>query len=149
MALLVAKNYDPAVAVTKGAAASAMAALDTANLRSTFTVPSNGAVLVRMQGVVHGATTMSQFLFGVMEGATVRGRQAPVGALLGTALATTMVPMVATFVVSGLTAGASLAWDAAFGVETFVASSLLKYGGPNDATANNAFGGFAFEIYSA
>lgn len=148
MALLGAKLYDPATAVTKGTAASALAALDTTNLRLTFTVPSNGSVLVRMQGTVHGATTFSQFVFGVLEGATVRGRLVPIGAPSGTALATTMMSVEALFVVTGLTPAASLTWDAAFGVETFVTGSLLKYGGPNDATANNAFGAFVYELWS-
>lgn len=145
--LLAGKLYDPAVAVTKGSAAAALTAFDTTNLRLTFTVPASGQVMVRIGATLHGAATMSQILLGVLEGTTVRGRYAPLGALTGTALATTFVPLEAAFVVSGLTPGASLTWDAAFGIETFVASSLIKYGGPNDTTVNNAFGGIAFEIW--
>jgi hypothetical protein len=52
-------------------------------------------------------------------------------------------------VVTGLTPSATLVWDAAYGVETVVASTGLKYGGPNDTTGDNAFGGFAFEVWSA
>ena len=37
--------------------------------------------------------------------------------------------------------------DAAYGVETLVASTGIKYGGPNNTTANDAFGGFAFEAW--
>lgn len=148
MALLAAALYDPAAAVTKGSAASVMAALDTTNLRLSFTAPANGAVLVRMQGTVHGATTFTQFLLGVMSGSTVVARVAPAGLMNGTALAATFMTIEATFVVPGLTPGASLTWDAAFGVETFVASSLLKYGGPNNTTANDAFGAFLYEIWT-
>lgn len=149
MALLAAKTYDPAVAVTKATtAALAMTALDTTNLRLSFTVPANGSVLVRLQGVLHGATTFPQILLGVLEGATVRGRVAPVGGLTGTALATTFLPVEALFVVTGLTPAASLTWDAAYGVETLVAATGIKYGGPNDATANNAFGAFIFECWT-
>lgn len=149
MACLGSKHYDPAVAVTKGTAAAAMTAIDTTNLRIGFTVPASGRVLYRLKGTIHGATTFSQFVLGILEGSTVRARQVPMGALLGTAVATTMVPIEATGVIEGLTPAASLTWDAAFGVETFVASSLLKYGGPNDTTANNAFGAFIFELWEA
>lgn len=149
MACLGAVHYDPAVAVTKGAAASVLAAFDTTNARITFTVPTSGRVLVRIACVVHGATTMSSYLLGVLNGASVVGRAAPIGGLLNTAVATALLKLEATFVATGLTPGASLTWDAAWGCETFVASSLIKYGGPNDTTANNAFGGLVFEVWEA
>lgn len=150
MALLAAKAYDPAVAVTKSTAALlAMTALDTTNLRNTFTVPASGIVMVRLRGVVHGATTYPQILLGVLEGATVRGRLAPAGEVQGNLAATTMMAVEALFPVTGLTPGASLTWDAAYGVETIVTSTGIKYGGPNNATTNDAFGAFVFECYSA
>jgi len=149
MACLGAILYDPAVAVTKGTAASAMAAFDTTNARITFTVPSSGRVLVRIVCVVHGATTFSHILLGVMNGATVVGRVVPIGGLKSTAVATAMVTQEATFVVPGLTPAASLTWDAAWGIETFVTNSLIKYGGPDNSTANNAFGALIFEVWEA
>lgn len=149
MACLGAVLYDPATAVTKGTAASAMAAFDTTNARISFTAPASGRVLVRICCVVHGATTFSTILLGVMSGATVVGRVSPIGGIKTTAVATAMVTQEATFVVPGLTPGASLTWDAAWGIETFVASSLIKYGGPNDTTTNNAFGALQFEIWEA
>jgi len=149
MACLGAILYDPTTAVTKGTVASAMAAFDTTNARLTFTVPTSGRVLVRIQCVVHGATTFSTILLGVMNGATVVGRVCPIGGIKTTAVATAMVTQEATFVVPGLTPAASLTWDAAWGIETFVASSLIKYGGPNDTTVNNAFGALVFEIWEA
>jgi hypothetical protein len=149
VALISAITYDPAAAVTKNTtAALAMTALDTTNLRIVFTVPGNGAVLVHLVGTVHGATTFPQILLGVMEGATVRGRVAPKAVIGGTALATTMVNVEGLFVVSGLTPAASLTWDAAYGVETLVAATGIKYGGPNNTTANDAFGAFQFELWS-
>jgi hypothetical protein len=149
MALLGARLYDPATAVNKVTTGLlAMTALDTTNLRIAFTVPSNGAVLVHLRGTVHGATTFPQIMLGVLEGATVRGRIAPRQTMGGTALATTMVDVEAIFVVPGLTSGAALTWDAAYGVETGVAASGLKYGGPNDATVNNAFGAFCFNLFT-
>jgi hypothetical protein len=149
MGLLAATAYDPAVAVTKvTTAALAMTALDTTNLRLTFTVPAAGRVLVRMQGTLHGAATFPQILLGVLEATTVRGRVSPAGLVNGNLAATTFLTVEAQFPVTGLTPGANLTWDAAYGVETLVASTGLKYGGPNDATANNAFGAFVFEIWN-
>lgn len=149
MTLLAGKLYDPAAAVTLATTGNlAMTAMDTTNLRLSFTVPSRGIVMVRICCTVHGATTFPAILLGVMEGSTVRGRVAPIGGLKSTAVATAMVTQEATFLVTGLTVGASLTWDAAYGVETGVNSTGIKYGGPNDTTANNAFGGIAYEIWT-
>jgi hypothetical protein len=150
MACLGAVLYDPAVAVTRATTALlAMTALDTTNARINFTVPASGRVLVRISCTVHGATTFPTILLGVLEGSTVRGRVSPIGGLKNTAVATAMVTQEATFVVSGLTPSASLTWDAAYSVETIVAATGIKYGGPNDTTGNNAFGALQFEIWSA
>lgn len=150
MACLGAKLYDPGTAVTASTASLlAMTALDTTNLRITFTVPANGRVLVCLQGTVHGATTFPAILLGVLESTTVIARVAPIGGLKSTAVATAMVTQEATFVVEGLTAAASKTWDAAYGVETLIASTGIKFGGPNNATANDAFGAFIFEIWEA
>lgn len=149
MALLAGKLYDPTTAVNKvTTAALAMTAIDTTNLRLNFTVPASGNVLVRMHAVLHGATTFPTILLGVLEGSTVKGRVAPEQSLGNTAVATAMVSVDAAFLVTGLTPAANLDWDAAYGVETLIASTGLKYGGPNNTTANDAFGGFAFEIWS-
>lgn len=149
MACLGAAIYDPAVAVNKvTTAAIAMTALDTTNLRIAFTAPASGRVLVRLQGVLHGATTFPQILLGILEGATVKMRKAPMTGG-GNLAATTQQSVEAVAVVTGLTPSAALTWDAAYGVETLVAATGLKYGGPNNTTANDAFGGFSFEIWSA
>lgn len=147
--LLAGANYDPAASVSKSTAtAIAMTAVDTTNLRLTFTVPASGIVMVRMACQQHGSTSsaLAQILFGVMNGATVVGRSAPmVGG--GNVAATSMLKHESAFVVTGLTPGASLTWDAAYCVETAVASSGMKYGGGNNTTANDAFGGFQYEIW--
>lgn len=149
MGLLAVKTYDPAAAdATKTTAAAAvMAVLDTTNLRNVFTVPANGNVLVRLRGVVHGATTYPQIFLGVLEGSTVRLRMVPLGGLKTTAVSTAQFTQEVLAVVPGMTPGASLTWDAAFGVETGVASTAVKWGGPNNTTTNDAFGAFSFEIY--
>ena len=104
-------------------------------------------MLVRLEGVVSGATTYPQLLLGVLSGATVMGAKAGRGALPGTALATTLLNVEALFVVTGLASGTSQVWDAAYGVETAVAATALRYGGPNDATAGTAFGGLSYEVW--
>lgn len=150
MPALAATTYDPAVAVVKNTAALlAMTAVDTVNLRLTFVVPSTGRVQVHMRTTLHGAATYPQVLMGVMEGATVRGRVAPKVVVGGTAAATTMADAEALFVVSGLTPGTTVTWDAAYGVETLVTGTGMKYGGPNDAVTNNAFGAFQYEVWPA
>lgn len=146
MNLLGSILYDPAAAVNKvTTAAIAMTALDTTNLRIAFTIPAHGRVRVRLAGVIHGATTCPQIMLGVLEGSTVRGRVAPMvgGSNLA---ATSLYKVEADYVISGLTPGA-VNWDAAYGVETLVAATGLKYGGPNNTTANDNFGGFVFEIW--
>jgi hypothetical protein len=148
IALLAGKHYDPAVAVSKSTASLlAMTAFDTSNLRLTFTAPANGSVLVRIRCVESGATTFPDILLGVLSGASVIARQAPIGSISGTAATTTGVTHEAVFTVTGLSG--SQTWDAAYGVETIVASTNIHYGGPNDTTANNAWGGFIFEVYDA
>lgn len=150
MACLAGTTYDPATAVTKSTASPlAMTALDTTNLRLTFTVPSSGMAMFRLLASVHGATTFPSILLGVMRGGTVIARVAPIGGLKTTAVATAIVAQEACFVVSGLGPGISVTCDAAYGVETGVTGTGIKYGGPNNATANDAFGGFVFEVWSA
>lgn len=149
MALLAGKLYDPGSAVSKACTALlAMTAFDTTNLRLSVTVPASGNVLVRIRGVLHGGTVQVGVLFGVLEGSTVRCRAAPQGMLYtATGVATTLHVLTAEMLCTGLTPG-TYNWDAAYGVETVGASMNIKYGGPNNATANDAFGGLTFEVWS-
>lgn len=148
MALLAGTLYDPGTAVSKATTALlAMTAFDTTNLRLTFTAPSNGCVLVRVACGVTGSGTPGRYLLGVLDGATVRGRVYGMGGA-GTINASGSVDtQEGVFVVSGLTPGNSYTWDAAYDVEATQASTNIKYGGPNDASGADAFGGFAFEIW--
>jgi hypothetical protein len=146
--LLAGVSYDPAAAVTKATTALlAMTAFDTTNLRlASITVPSHGMLRWRIICTVHGAATLPSILLGVMEGATVRGRISPmVGG--GNLVATGRYQHEATGLITGLTGGASITLDAAYGVEVLVASTGIKYGGPNNATTNDAFGAIVFEVF--
>lgn len=152
MPLLAAANYDPAAAVNKVCTSRlAMTAIDQTNLRVTFTGPANGSVMVRLKGTVHGATTFPRIHLGVIENSpssgTLRGRASPTGSW-PTALATTQLAQEASYLVTGLNPGTSYTWDAAYGVDILLASTGLKYGGPNDASGNDAWGAFQFEIWS-
>lgn len=147
MAVLGAIAYDPATAVSKATTALlALTAIDTTNLRLTVTVPAHGRVHARLQGTLHGAATYPQIMLGVLQGSTVRARVTPEGKLVGNAAATSFCTVDALIPMTGLTPG-SATFDAAYGVETIVASTGLKYGGPNNAVANDAFGAFIFELY--
>lgn len=146
--LLAGILYDPTVAVTQATtAASVMTALDTTNLRLSFTSPASGRVLVRLRGAGSGASTLPSVHLGVLSGATVVGRQVA-HAVFSNAVATGLAAYHSEFVVS-VTPNTALTWDAAFAVETGVASSKIAYGGPDDALGTDAWGGFTFEVWSA
>ncbi len=149
MNLLGAVNYDPVGGAVSKVTTSllAMTAFDTTNLRIAFTVPAHGIVTVKMTCIHHGSTTTAQVFLGCLEGSTLRGRAPVTSNLLGTAVATTRTKLDASFTLTGLTPGA-VNWDAAYGVEIVSSSNgAIKYGGPNDTTTDNAFGGFNFEIW--
>jgi hypothetical protein len=149
MALLAHATYDPAAAVTKNTTALlAMTALDTTNLRVTFTVPANGSVLVRLKGLIHGSTGVPDVLLGILDGSTLRGRMSPFGFRLQ-ALVTERNTGEAVYTITGLTPGSSQTWDAAYGCEALQAGSGIKYGGPDNATTDDAFGAFSFEVWEA
>lgn len=148
MSLLAGTHYDPSTAVAKSTATLlAMTAFDTTNLRLTFTAPANGTVLVKIRCATLDQNQQPSILLGVLDGATVRGRCRPVGALNGTSVSTTRITQEAVFTVSGLTPSTSYTWDAAYAVQVVLTSTNIRYGGPNDTTSNNAYGGISFEIH--
>src|SRR6267154_976546 len=147
MNLLGAALYDPATAGTKSTASLiAMTALDTTNLRVTVTVPAHGFIRVKMMCAIEGATTFPQILLGVLVGASIKGRVSPQITINGTALATTRAVAEADFTITGLAAGSTV-FDAAYGVEIVVASTNIKYGGPDNTTTDDAWGAFVFELW--
>ena len=151
MGILASLNYDPATAVTNKltSAGLAMTALDIVNLRATFVVPASGAVTVRMRATVHGGTAIPAMFLGILEGSTVRVRQVPLFGGVATVAASSLLSGEAWATVTGLTPGATLQWDLAYGVETGVGSSAIKYGGPTTGTAADAFGPATLEVWSA
>lgn len=150
--LLASAHYDPGTAATASAASLlAMTALDTTNLRLTFTAPSSGNVYVHLRGLITGTTVAAQAtLWGVLDGSTVRFRQRGVGGLNNTSTisANDQSCCDATGLVTGLTPGTSYTWDAAYTVDFAQTSAVVAYGGPNNTTTNDAWGGFSFDIWN-
>lgn len=149
MACLGAKNYDPSTAVSKSVASLlAMTAFDTTNLRITFTAPASGLVQVRIKCVcTSGGSSFPTILLGVLESSTVVFRASAQGGQLGVYAATLYQPCEVLGVVA-VSAG-SHTWDAAYGAESNVGTTAIKYGGPNNTTANDAWGALQFEIWEA
>ncbi len=146
-----AVNYDPGTAVTKsGTASGGMTDMDATNVAITFTVPTTGIILWRIKTLMHGSGTFGQFLLGIRESSTVRARAAPmISRPDNSAGAANLMAIEASGVISGLTPSATLTYKAAYGVETVSGAGGLKWGGPDDASANNAFGAVQFEIWGA
>jgi hypothetical protein len=147
--LLAGTFYDPGTAATLATTSLlAMTAMDTTNLRLTFTAPASGNVMWRIHSQQHGSTTFGQTLLGVMESTTVVARQAPTVSNPQTAVVTACVGLEASGVITGVSAG-SHTYDAAYAVQVIAGAGGIKHGGPDDATTNNAFGGTAFELWAA
>lgn len=143
MNLLGGINYDPTTAVAKAASSLlAMTAFDTTNLRLTVNAPASGKILCKMRCSLVFSANTARILFGVLSGASVVGRQA----VMQLQPATGGVAE-AEFLITGLTPGASYTLDAAYSVEVVLASATLNYGGPDDTTTNNAWGGFEYELW--
>jgi hypothetical protein len=142
--------YDPASAATKSLTALlAMTALDTTNARITFTAPASGKVRWRIAANSHANTAWGELLLGILDGATVKARSSAMQYRDGTSAATTFTVMEASGLITGLTPGNSYTYDAAYGVETAFTGGSLKWGGPDNTTANDAFGALVYEIWAA
>jgi hypothetical protein len=155
MACLANASWDNtgAAATTKSCSTLiALTAIDTTNLRCTFTVPASGKVYVRMGAHMSGGSATPFFagiLLGILEGSTVIARQTPMYGTGTVGAATTFCKCEAGFVVSGLTPGASKTWDMAYGVEVTATGCVLKIGGPNNTTTNDAAGAAFMDVWDA
>jgi hypothetical protein len=152
---LAAKLYDPASIATTASLASllAMTAVDTTNLRVTFNTPASGPgsskVLVRCRAVAHGSTSIAMGQIGILDGSTVKLRMPAIGiSQIGALLATDFQPWDGAGLVS-VSPNTTYNWDLAYGVESVAAATALKWGGPNDTTADNASGAAIIEVWRA
>ena len=146
--LLAGTFYDPTTSATKATTSLlAMTASDTTNLRLTFTAPASGNVFWRIRAQIHGSTTYGATLLGILESTTVVARDAPMMILPETSLATTCIPIESSGVVTGVSSG-SHTWDAAYAVQVVAGAGGIKWGGPNNTTTDDCYGGVAFELWS-
>jgi hypothetical protein len=148
--LLGGAAYDPAGAVTKATTSLlAMTAVDTTNLRLTFTAPASGNVMWRIRCQTRGTTTAGQILLGILESSTVVARQAPIQAQTDTFAASSAVPWEASGVITGVSGG-SHTYDAAYAVQVVGGSTTpIRYGGADNNSGANADGAFIFELWAA
>lgn len=150
--LLACKWYDPAAAVSKATSSLlAQTAIDTTNLRATFTAPASGNVFVRCHGgAVTGSGGIANIFLGALESTTIVGRVMPIlpRGNYGTLATTDNNPPDGSFVVTGVSAG-SHSYDLAYGVDITSASTNLKYGGPDNTAGADAWGGIGIEVWDA
>lgn len=120
-AILAAAYYNPSGGVVTKTLSATVTALDTTNLRATFTAPANGIVIVKVCGGRVDANTDNPHL-AVMEAAATLGT-----CIVAPAASAQYTPQV-SFRVAGVTAG-SHSYDLAGAVSNHGATfSTLKYG---------------------
>ena len=148
MNLLAGVLYDPSTAATgTTTTAKAITAFDATNLRLQFTVPSHGMARIHIATMLGGAATFPTVLLAVLSGTGIVCRCTPAQTLGNTAVTSAALAVIGDLLVTGLTAGETKTWDAAYGVELPVVATGFQWGGPNNTTADDAFGGFLYEVW--
>lgn len=135
--LLAIANYDPGAAVTQNNSTTTYAALDTTNLRATFTAPSSGIVVVEI-GCFLVPNAGVQAALAFIEGATFRGGFLGQTTVVGYHFAKKRL--------TGVSAG-SHSYDLAFASTVGATSVSVKYGG-GDPEAGG-FGPAHIAVYSS
>lgn len=129
----------------------------TVNCGSTSGYPIIGSFVLGGTVVTYTGITSTSFTGCSNHGSTTGGeaitggvicRLSPMGQMMQNG-STLLMMQEAACVISNLTPGDTYNFDAAMGVEVVVASTNLKYGGPDDASGTDAFGAFGFEVWSA
>lgn len=125
--------YDPNSVATYTTTSTTFAAVDTTNLRVTFTAPPSGNVIVKFGGWLNG----TQPDMGVLEGSTVR--------------AVSLMASINSYgnaskKITGLTAGTSYTYDLAFASTTGGLTTTFKAGG---GLSSAGYGACYIEIISA
>lgn len=121
--------YEPGTAQNKSTTSTTLVAVDTTNLRATFTVPASGKVLVKLCGRTATSSGLNLY-WAILEGATQRGKTQFV-----TDEASGSRPLISIPILTGLTAGASVSLDWAWAVQStgtgnlFIDASGITSGG--------------------
>lgn len=127
----------------------------TVNVGSTSGFPIIGSFVLGGTVVTYTGITSTSFTGCSNHAATTGGeaitggvicRLSPMGQTLQNAAGAFMMQEAAC-VIPNLTPGDTYNFDAALGVEVVVASTNLKFGGPDDATGADAWGKFGYEIW--
>lgn len=103
-------SYEPGTAQNKTTTSTSLVAVDTTNLRATFTVPASGNVLVRLTARGSNSTSGANVYWGLLEGASQRGKVQFVTD------STASLRLPASIRVTGLTPGATVSLDWAWAV---------------------------------
>jgi hypothetical protein len=145
--------YDPSTAGALTLTAdTAMADCDATNLALTITAPASQNIWWRARVVYTGASsTVGSCLLGIREGSSLVGgtRQGPRRSIAESMLASSATVLEASGFITGISAG-SHTYKLAAGTQLAAsAGGALKWGGPNNTTANDAWGGALFEIWAA
>lgn len=116
--------YNPSGGVVTKTTTSTLTAIDTTNMRATFTAPTSGNVIVQLGGGRLDTGNCNPH-FGVLDGATTKGTN-----ILTAANAALREGPTITFHVTGLTPGNSYSYDFAIVDTNSVGGShaTLKYG---------------------
>lgn len=148
--------YDPAGAVQRGGAPVAMTVFDALNASIDINAPASGKIRTCLSAWVSFTNLLGYFNghLGVMDigGAqNVLRQRLAVGSRRHADSSSQSTPfgerLEAGGIISGLTPGSYYGLAMAFGVENSGFSNGFSYGGPNDATANNAYGALIFEVW--
>lgn len=133
-------QYAPASPSTYTCHATTLGALDTTNLRLTFTIPASGTVVVKMWGfVINASTTGLHTYAGILASST------PIGYLMGVdgGVAASSHSFAVEQLITGLTPG-SATWDAASATQ---GSATFEACGSTSAGASA--GPFKMEVWTA
>lgn len=126
-------QYDPATTVLKLISTLSFTALDTTNLRVTFTAPASGVVEIHFGawGSNNGVNSNGPNI-GVLQGSTVIALSGYQGMSVA---GSQFGPIAVTRRIAGLTPGASYTWDLAAASSQSGPNVAVQYGGGNDGTA--------------
>lgn len=147
--LLAGISYDPATRVQTAILLQAITAIDTTNLRVTFTAPASGVVSFVFGCALRVNSSIANgLMLGILDGSTIRWRAAaPVQSPTPGASTIRKTGVDVEGLIAGLTPGNTYTFDLAWGVEIDSSVPNIDFGGPNDTTTDNAGGAIEFEIY--
>ncbi len=140
--ILASAYYNPSGGTVSKTTTSTLTAIDTTNLRATFTAPASGNVIVKV-GIGRCNPNNCNPHLGVLDGSTTKGT-----AIMAPSNGEAVRPAYASFKITGLTPGNTYSYDLAIVDSNAISHATFQYG---FTTSNLADGtGPAFiEVWSA